>query len=205
MSQGNNLRGHSSRISRQAREQLNDHKGAVIWFTGLSASGKSTLAYGVEERLCTAGCHAFVLDGDNMRQGLSSNLGFSAEDRAENIRRAGEVAKLFAQSGTIVLAAFISPSSKDRTDVRNVMRGENFFQIYCDCSLEICEQRDPKGLYKKARQGLIREFTGISSVYERPEDADLALQTGKASVSECVDSVLELLRANEIIFGSARR
>jgi adenylylsulfate kinase len=170
-----------------------------VWFTGLSASGKSTLAYGVEESLHAAGCRAFVLDGDNMRQGLSSDLGFSDGDRAENLRRAGEVAKLFAQSGTIVLAAFISPLSKDRGYIRNLMQGENFFQIYCDCPLEICERRDPKGLYKQARAGLIASFTGISSAYERPQDADLVLRTGEIAAIECIDSVLELLRRKEII------
>jgi adenylylsulfate kinase len=199
MSQQNNLVGHNSRITRQVREQLNRHKGAVVWFTGLSASGKSTLAYALEEKLHVLGCHTFVLDGDNIRQGLCSDLGFSDADRTENIRRVAEVARLFAQAGTIMLAAFISPLSKDRTHVKHLMQGENFFQIYCNCSLEICEQRDPKGLYKKARRGLIKEFTGISSLYEKPEDADLVLTTGKSSVEECTERLLELLRSNGII------
>jgi adenylylsulfate kinase len=195
----NNLGGHSSRITREARERLNGHKGTVVWFTGLSASGKSTLAYGVEEKLHAAGCHVFVLDGDNMRRGLCSDLGFTEGDRAENIRRVGEVAKLFAQSGIIVLAAFISPLEKDRVRLRSLMRGENYFQIYCDCSLEICEQRDPKGLYKKARQGLIKEFTGITAAYEKPEASALVLNTGRNSVESCIGAVIELLRNKNII------
>jgi adenylylsulfate kinase len=186
-------------ITREARERLNGHRGAVVWFTGLSASGKSTLAYGVEERLHAAGHHAFVLDGDKIRLGLCSDLGFSDADRAENIRRVGEVAKLFAQSGTIVLAAFISPLAKDRAYVRRLMQGENFFQVYCDCSLEVCEQRDPKGLYRKARQGLIKEFTGISSRYEKPEDADLVLNTAKEPVEESIGRAIKFLRDKKII------
>jgi adenylylsulfate kinase len=155
----------------------------------------------VEERLHAEGCHAFVLDGDNMRRGLCSDLGFTGDDRAENIRRAGEVAKLFAQSGIIVLAAFISPLEKDRVHLRRLMRGENYFQVYCDCSLEICEQRDPKGFYRKARQGTLKEFTGISSAYERPENSDLILHTGTDSVKFCVNQVLDLLRSNGIYNG----
>lgn len=187
-------------ITRESRERLNGHKGAVVWFTGLSASGKSTLAYGLEENLYTLGCRTFVLDGDNIRGGLCSDLGFSDSDRSENIRRVSEVARLFAQSGIIVMAAFISPLAKDRAFLKKLMRGENFFQIYCDCSLEICEQRDPKGLYKKARQGLIKEFTGVSSAYEIPEDADLVLSTGKTPVEKCMDRIIGLLRDKNIIF-----
>jgi adenylyl-sulfate kinase len=189
----------SGGIARQARERANGHKGAVVWFTGLSGAGKSTLASGVEDKLHVLGCHAFVLDGDDLRQGLSSDLDYSPAGRSENIRRAGEVARLFAQSGTIVLAAFISPLTKDRNRVRKLMQAENFFQVYCNSSLEICEQRDPKGLYKKARQGLIKEFTGISSIYEQPEDSDLVLRTGESSVGECIDSVLDLLLRNDVI------
>jgi adenylylsulfate kinase len=195
----NILVGHNSRITREAREGLGGHKGAVVWFTGLSASGKSTLAYGVEERLHTMGCRTFVLDGDNIRRGLCSDLGFSDTDRTENIRRVGEVARLFAQSGTIALAAFISPLSRDRAYVRDLMQGEHFLQVYCDCSLEVCEGRDPKGLYKKARKGLIPDFTGISSSYEIPADADLALNTAETPVPICIDHIIKLLRERDII------
>lgn len=199
MSLPKNIQWHETIVNRALREQMNGHKSLILWFTGLSGSGKSTLAHAVEEALHKLGCRTFVFDGDNVRHGLCSDLGFSVEDRAENIRRIGEMAKLFTEAGVIALTAFISPYRADRERVRSLVAPEDFIEIYCRCPLEICEQRDVKGLYAKARQGLIKDFTGISSAYEAPEDPDLVLDSGSQPLQECVAQVLALLSSRGII------
>jgi adenylylsulfate kinase len=171
----------------------------LIWFTGLSGCGKSTLAHTVEERLYEQGCRTFVFDGDNVRHGLCSDLGFSPEDRTENIRRIGEMSRLFLEAGIISLTAFISPFRKDRGLVRNLVGKENFIEIYCSCPVEVCEARDVKGLYKRARAGEIKDFTGISSPYEEPESPDLILNTGSVPLNNCAEEVLKLLAQRSII------
>ena len=193
-----NITWHHSDITREEREKLYGHKSVVLWFTGLSGSGKSTLAHAVENALFDSGCRTYVLDGDNVRHGLNKNLGFSPEDRSENIRRIGEVAKLFGEAGVIALTAFISPYRADRDQARQIS-GDSFIEIFAKCSLDICEQRDPKGLYKKARAGEIPEFTGISAPYEEPENAEIVLDTGKSSLDECVIQVLDVLKQRGII------
>ena len=182
---------HHATVTRARREAQNGHRGAVIWFTGLSGSGKSTLAHAVEESLHQHGCRTFVLDGDNVRHGLCGDLGFSNKDRQENIRRIGEVAKLFVEAGAIVLTAFISPYRADRERVRGLVDHGNFIEIYCDTPIEICESRDVKGLYKKARAGEVAEFTGISSPYQVPENHELTVKTGTASLDACVQQVID--------------
>lgn len=184
---------HNATVTRQRRENQNGHKSALIWFTGLSGSGKSTLAHTIEEELHQRGCHTFVFDGDNVRHGLCADLGFSHEDRVENIRRIAEMSKLFLETGIISLTAFISPFRKDREFVKNLVGKENYIEIYCHCPLEVCETRDVKGLYRKARAGEIKDFTGISSPYEAPENPDLVLETSTAPLAECKDAVLRLL------------
>lgn len=184
---------HNATVTRARREQQNGHRGVILWFTGLSGAGKSTLAHAVEEALHQQGCRTFVLDGDNVRHGLCGDLGFSNEGRIENIRRVGEVAKLFVEAGVIVLTAFISPFRADRERVRGIAQHGDFIEIYCDSAIEVCEQRDVKGLYKKARQGIIKDFTGISSPYEAPVDPELTVPTGADSLENCVKSVMELL------------
>lgn len=181
---------HHATVTRARREAQNGHRGAIIWFTGLSGSGKSTLAHAVEEELHQRGCRTFVLDGDNVRHGLCGDLGFSAEDRVENIRRIGEVSKLFMEAGMIVLTAFISPFRADRERVRGMVEHGDFIEIFCDSPIEICESRDVKGMYKKARAGQIAEFTGISSPYEVPEDPELIVNTGIAQLDACVKQVI---------------
>jgi adenylylsulfate kinase len=193
---------HHATVTRARREQLNGHKGTIIWFTGLSGSGKSTLAHAVEERLYRIGCRTMVLDGDNVRQGLCGDLGFSESARTENIRRVGEAAKLFVEAGIVVLTAFISPFRDDRARVRNLVDADDFIEIYCSCSLETCEERDVKGLYRRARKGEIADFTGISSPYEAPETPDLVVDTEHCSLDDSVDQVLDLLRTKNIIFPS---
>ena len=182
---------HHATVTRARREAQNGHRGAIIWFTGLSGSGKSTLAHAVEETLYQQGCRTFVLDGDNVRHGLCGELGFSTQDRQENIRRIGEVAKLFMEAGIIVLTAFISPYRDDRERVRGMVEHGDFIEIFCDSSIEVCETRDVKGLYKKARAGEIPEFTGISSPYEIPENPELNVNTGTVSLDACVQQVIE--------------
>lgn len=194
-----NVHWHKSLVDRANRQKQNGHRSVILWFTGLSGAGKSTLAHAVENRLHAIGCRTYVLDGDNVRHGLCSDLGFSAADRTENIRRVGEVAKLFLDAGTIVLTAFISPYSEDRGKVRAMIGAADFVEIYCRCDLEICEQRDVKGLYAKARQGVVKEFTGISSPYEAPENPELEIDTGSQSLENCVDSVFSLLKKHGII------
>lgn len=184
---------HKGIIRKQDRKMLNGHKSAILWFTGLSCSGKSTLAYKVEEELFKRGLRAYVLDGDNVRTGLNKDLGFSAEDRKENIRRIGEVAKLFIDAGLIVMAAFISPYEKDREFVRSIVGDDEFIEIYIKCSLEVCEQRDVKGFYKKARAGIIKNFTGIDDPYEVPEHPEIIVETDKMTVEESVNKIMNYL------------
>jgi adenylylsulfate kinase len=190
-----NLVWHHATVIRSRREEQNRHKSFVLWFTGLSGAGKSTLAHAVEEELHRMGCRTFVLDGDNVRHGLCGDLGFSDQDRKENIRRIGEMSKLFVEAGVIVLTAFISPFRADREKVRGLMGEADFLEIYCHCPIEVCEERDVKGLYKKARQGLIKEFSGISSPYEAPESPELTVETGSYSLEDSVRQVIALLRA----------
>jgi len=190
---------HKPTITRGLRQEQNQHRSAVIWFTGLSGSGKSTLAHALEDRLYHLGTRTFVLDGDNVRHGLCSDLGFSDDDRKETIRRIGELSKLFLESGTVVLTAFISPFREDREIARNVTPHGDFIEIFCDASLNVCESRDVKGLYAKARAGVIPHFTGISSPYEEPVRPELSVDTGNKSIEECVDQVLNLLVEREVI------
>jgi adenylylsulfate kinase len=191
-----NVTWHDHTVSKEERAKLNGHKGAVLWFTGLSACGKSTVSNTVDHILHSMGKHSYVLDGDNIRMGLNKNLGFSAEDRAENIRRIGEVAKLFAHGGTIVLTAFISPYKADRDKVRAILGPGEFVEIYVNASLETCEKRDPKGLYKKARAGEIKGFTGISDPYEAPEKPELVLDADKKGIDELANEVVDYLKKN---------
>jgi len=190
---------HNATVTRERRNQLNDHKSVVIWFTGLSGSGKSTLAHSVEEELHNLGCRTFVLDGDNVRHGLSSNLNFSDDDRKENIRRIGEAAKLMMESGVIAMTAFISPFKKDRNLVRQLLPQGDFIEIYCNASLEACESRDVKGLYKRARAGEIKNYTGIDSPYEAPDTPELIIDTEKESLEESVAKVMDFLKSKEVI------
>jgi adenylylsulfate kinase len=184
---------HQATVTRERREAMNGHRGAIIWLTGLSGAGKSTLAHAVEEVLHQLGCRTFVLDGDNVRQGLCKDLGFVNQDRSENIRRVGELAKLMMEAGVVVLTAFISPIQKDRELVRAMVEPNDFVEIYCDSAIEVCEARDLKGLYRKARAGEIPEFTGISSLYEIPEKPELTIKTGEALLEVCVQQVVDLV------------
>ena len=190
---------HNATVTRQRREKLNNHKSVVIWFTGLSGSGKSTLAHSVEEELHKLGCRTFVLDGDNVRHGLSSNLTFSDTDRKENIRRIGEAAKLMMEAGVIAITAFISPFREDRDNVRGLLSKEDFIEIFCNASLEVCESRDVKGLYKRARAGEIKNYTGIDSPYEAPDNPELVINTESESLEESVAKVIDFLKFKEII------
>ena len=190
---------HQATVTRERREALNGHKAAVLWFTGLSGSGKSTLAHAVEEELHRLGCRTYVLDGDNVRHGLSSNLGFSEEDRKENIRRIGEAAKLMMEAGVITMTAFISPFREHRAAVRKLMPHGDFLEVFCSASLEVCEGRDVKGLYKRARAGEIKNYTGIDSPYEAPLRPELAVDTGAVPLDACVEQVLEVLRERGIV------
>jgi len=194
-----NITWHEGQIKKEDRERLNGHKGTVIWFTGLSGSGKSTIAVSVEEALFELGCHTFILDGDNIRHGLNKNLGFSPEDREENIRRIGEVANLFVNAGVIAMTAFISPYRADRDNARALAGEGQFIEVFVDCPVEVCEQRDVKGLYKKARAGLIPEFTGISAPYEEPLKPEITLNTSELSIEQCVEKVISALRERQII------
>jgi len=195
-----NIYWHQGAITRAERERSNNHRGFTIWFTGLSSAGKSTLAVATEEVLYERGYHTYILDGDNIRHGLNKNLGFSPEDRAENIRRIGEVAKLFRDAGIINLTAFISPYRNDRQSARELSSDvTTFIEVFVDCPVEICEQRDPKGAYKKAREGIIKEFTGISAPYEAPENPEIHLHTDRMSVEECVQMIMDYLIKHEYI------
>ena len=195
----NNIILHEGSISRKDREKINGHKSTIIWFTGLSGSGKSTLAYALEYILHKNNIQTYVLDGDNIRQGLCKDLGFSACDRTENIRRIGEVSRLFLDSGSIVLTAFISPFINDRKIVRELVNKDEFIEVFCDSPLDVCELRDPKGLYKKARSGEIPEFTGINSPYESPEYPELRLKTNELSVQQCVEKLISYLEDLQIL------
>lgn len=190
---------HHATITRTAREKLHKHRSVILWFTGLSGSGKSTLAHAVEDYLYHLGISTFVLDGDNVRHGLCSDLGFSDQDRVENIRRIGELAKLMTEAGIITLTAFISPFKSDRNTARNLVPHGDFLEIYCECPIETCEQRDVKGLYKKARAGQIPFFTGIGSPYEAPENPELVVDTRNLSLEDSVQQVIELLEQRGII------
>lgn len=193
MNNQNKVVWHHASVTRTRREQLNHHKSLVLWFTGLSGSGKSTLAHAVEERLHQENRRTFVFDGDNVRHGLCGDLGFSPQDRAENMRRIGAMSKLFIEAGVIALTAFISPLRADRAKLRAQFAPGDFLEIYCDCPLEVCEQRDAKGMYQRARRGEIAEFTGISAPYEAPENPDLVVHTAEQSLEQCVKQVMVLL------------
>jgi len=190
---------HKGNITRYDRQKRNNHKSFVLWFTGLSGSGKSTLAQAIEKQLFKSGKNVIVLDGDNIRHGLCSDLGFNENDRHENMRRIGEVAKLFVESGTIVLAAFISPYRKDREFIRSRLPHGDFYEVFCQCDLEVCEERDPKGLYARARKGEIENFTGISAPYEEPIKPDIVINTSKLSIEDEVVKVIDRLKSKNLI------
>ena len=194
-----NIVWHDHQVARERRAGQKQQKPVVLWFTGLSGSGKSTIANAVDEMLNRNGNHTYLLDGDNIRMGLNKGLGFSEEDRIENIRRIGEVCKLFADSGLIVLSAFVSPFAKDRAQVRELQRAKEFVEVFVDTPLEICEQRDPKGLYKKAREGAIQNFTGISSPYEAPDEPEIHIKTAEMSIEDAAQQVIGYLRTNAYI------
>ena len=195
----NNVFWHASQVDRQMRQSRNKHKSFVLWLTGLSGSGKSTLAYAIEHKLFQCGSSVVVLDGDNIRHGLCSDLGFSEHDRHENMRRIGETAKLFVESGSIVLAAFVSPYREDRERVRSRLPHGEFYEVYCECELSLCESRDPKGLYARARRGEIDNFTGISAPYEEPIKPDIVVNSGLMSIEEEVELVFLTLKAKGLI------
>ena len=197
-SENHNLTWHEASVKRQDRARVSGQRGAVLWFTGLSGSGKSTVANAVEKKLNEMGRLTYLLDGDNVRSGLCADLGFSDQDRQENVRRVSQVAKLFLDANLITLVSFISPFRAERRFARDLM-GADFIEVFVDASLDTCEQRDPKGLYKKARQGLIPEFTGISSPYEAPEKAEIVLKTGENNVEACVKQVLWYLNSGQYI------
>lgn len=195
MVKSGNIVWHDSEITKIQRQERNGHKGAVIWFTGLSGSGKSTISVALEKALFEKGIRAYRLDGDNIRHGLNRNLGFSAEDRTENIRRIGEVSKLMLDAGLFTLTAFISPYKEDRDQVRELVESDEFIEVYVKASVETCESRDPKGLYKKARSGEIKNFTGIDAPYEEPAKPEIVLDTNTSSVEESVVQILEYLES----------
>jgi len=195
----NNLTWFNGHISRKDREKLHGHKGAVIWFTGLSASGKSTIAHFVEKQLHRQGCSTYVFDGDNVRHGLCSDLSFSSENRAENIRRIGEMVKLFVDAGIIAITAFISPYRKDRQRLRSLFSNKQFLEIYVDCPSEVCAARDQKGIYAKAKAGVIKEFTGISAPYEPPEKPDLVIRSYRQDVKAAAGLVINLIKQHGIL------
>jgi len=194
-----NIVWHETAVTKQERRKKNGHQSFILWFTGLSASGKSSVANALSHSLFQQGKQVYVLDGDNVRHGLNHDLGFKEEDRKENIRRIGEVSKLFIDSGQIVLTAFISPYREDRVLVRNLVETDEFIEVYVHCSLEECEKRDPKGLYKKARKEEITHFTGISAPYEEPEKPEVVLDTEKHSIEECVEYLLTVLNQKQLI------
>lgn len=196
-----NIYWESGYVSRKEREELLGQKGFVLWFTGISGSGKTTVAKAVERRLYELGHIAYVLDGDNIRHGLNSNLTFSDEDRKENIRRISETAKLFADAGVITLTAFISPFREDRKRARDIIENENFGEIYISTSIEECEKRDVKGLYKKARDGEIKNFTGIDSPYEPPENAEVTVDTTGKSIEESAEEIINYLKSRKVLQG----
>jgi len=200
---GKNITWHASRVSVRTREQLLGQRGYVVWVTGVSVSGKSTIACLLEERLIREGHPAYVLDGDNVRHGLNRDLGFSAQDRDENIRRVGEVAAMFSKAGVVAIAAFISPYAKGRNEAREAAGDDAFVEIFLDTPIAECEQRDPKGLYKKARAGQISDFTGIDAPYERPPNADITLHTERFTPPECIEQIMQFLGSRQLL--AARR
>jgi adenylylsulfate kinase len=189
----NRLVRYNGHITRRERNLLNQHASGVLWFTGLSAAGKSTIAHGVEKQLFGRGIRSYVLDGDNVRYGINSDLGFSLEDREENIRRIAEISTLFVEAGLIVLASFISPSKKDRDFARSCFSQDIFYEVYIKCSLQECERRDPKGMYGKARSGIIENYTGVSAPYEEPESPDLVIDTEKLNIEDAIQGVLNFM------------
>ncbi|MFY4773815.1 adenylyl-sulfate kinase [Metabacillus sp. RGM 3146] len=203
MAQSSNTVWHDHAVTKEQRRSKNGHHSFVIWLTGLSGSGKSTIANQLASELFNRDTQVYVLDGDNVRQGLNGDLGFSEQDRVENIRRIGEVSKLFVDSGSVVVTAFISPFKQDREQVRNLLADKEFIEVYVKCPLEECENRDPKGLYKKARNGEIRNFTGLDSPYEEPVNPEFTIETDEKSVSECVDDLLDYLEKNQYISKNA--
>ncbi|MCJ7841192.1 adenylyl-sulfate kinase [Lederbergia sp. NSJ-179] len=194
-----NIIWHESEVSKENRRRLKQHKSAIIWFTGLSGAGKSTISSALENELFNIGIHTYRLDGDNIRHGLNKDLGFKPDDRRENIRRIGEVAKLLVDAGLITLTAFISPYREDRHQVRELVEPDEMIEVYVKASLETCEERDPKGLYQKARLGEIKDFTGIDAPYEEPLDPEIILDTNKLSIKESVTIIVEYLRNNRYI------
>ena len=200
MMKTNNIVRHNGSVTRQHRNELNRHKSGLVWFTGLSAAGKSSIAYFIERELFLQHVCSYVLDGDNVRHGINADLGFTREDRRENLRRIAELSKLFVDAGIIVLAAFISPYREDREYIRHRFKGDNFREVYVKCSLEECERRDPKGQYRKARAGLIKSYTGISSPYEEPERPDLIVDTENMSIEDSANRVLDFLKKGNFIF-----
>ncbi|WP_010529518.1 adenylyl-sulfate kinase [Lentibacillus jeotgali] len=194
MSESKNIVWHDSIVTKQDRQEIKKHKSAVLWFTGLSGSGKSTISVSLEKELHELGVHTYRLDGDNVRHGLNKNLGFSPEDRTENIRRIGEVANLMVDAGLVTLTAFISPYREDRDRVRALLEDNEFIEVYVKCSIEACEERDPKGLYQKARAGGIQGFTGIDAPYEEPVKPEVTVETDKQSLEESVQVIIKYLR-----------
>ncbi len=194
-----NIVWHDHKVTRAERADLKNQDPCLLWFTGFSGSGKSTVANALDVALHREGYHTFLLDGDNVRHGLNRDLGFSDEDRVENIRRIGEVSKLFADAGMIVLSAFISPFASDRRLVRNMLPSGEFIEVFMDTPLEVCEERDPKGLYQRARKGEIKHFTGIDSPYERPAHPEIILDTSTLSVDDCVENLIAYLRERNMI------
>ena len=201
-----NITWHQPLVSRADRETRNRHRGVVIWITGLPSSGKSSLAHEVERRLFKLGCNSYVLDGDNIRHRLNKDLGFSPEDRKENIRRIGEVANLFTEAGVIVITAFISPYQEDRDHARALNEPGSFFEVFCKCSIDECERRDPKGLYSRARKGEIAKFTGVSAPYEEPCNPEIVVEADRCSLEECAEQILHYLEQRGVIrrFGNKK-
>lgn len=190
---------HETLVTKPERNRINKHKSGLVWFTGLPASGKSTLAHHLEKELFDRGIRAYVLDGDNVRHGINANLGFSREDRRENLRRIAEISKLFVDAGVVVLAAFVSPYKEDRDFVKSVVGQDGFFEVYVKCSVDVCEKRDPKGHYKRAKAGIIKEYTGVSAPYEVPETPDIEIDTEELDVQTSVQRILEFLDKKRFI------
>jgi adenylylsulfate kinase len=201
MSQDENIVWHNQTVSSKQKQEHKGHKPVLLWYTGLSGSGKSTIANAVEAKLFELGCHTYLLDGDNVRMGLNKGLTFSDEDRVENIRRISEVAKLFVDAGLIVSTAFISPFKADRAQAREIMAEGEFIEVFIDTPIEVCESRDPKGLYKKARAGEIPNFTGISSAFDEPESPELHIKTAEYSIEQCAEQIVQYLTSKKVIVG----
>lgn len=199
MNKSTNIVWHNSIVTKEERQKQNTHKSAVLWFTGLSGSGKSTVTVELEKKLYEMGVHTYRLDGDNIRHGLNKNLGFSHEDRTENIRRIGEVSKLMVDAGLVTLTAFISPYQADRDMVRSLLESDEFIEVYVKADVETCEARDPKGLYKKARAGEIKGFTGIDAPYEEPVNPEITIETDKQPLEQSVEQIINYLKKNQVI------